>query len=123
MTTTFTRYPYTGPGDQITVPAVESPWSSGRTARTIEHQLLEGSRTLYTLRPPRPSAGTMRLRFETVTAAHTARDFFSTPAEFDMFPIDPPELAGRFAVTGGDIAVTQEIGSWVVALPWREVLP
>ncbi|GEB94385.1 hypothetical protein [Microbacterium lacticum] len=120
--TTFTRYPYAGPSDQLVVSTVESPWSSVRTVRTIEHQLLESSMTLYTLRPPRPSAGTMKLRLPSITAAHAARDFFSTPSEFGMSPVNPPELAGRFVVTGGDITVAQDVGSWVVSLPWREVL-
>lgn len=120
--TVFTRYPFTGPGDQIDVPAVDAPWTSARESRTIEHQLLESSKTLYTLRPPRPSAGVMTLRFPDAAAAHAARDFFSTPAEFDMYPVDPPELSARFVVTGGDIAITQATGSWTLTLPWREVI-
>ncbi|EPD83299.1 hypothetical protein HMPREF1529_02675 [Microbacterium sp. oral taxon 186 str. F0373] len=119
---TFTRYPYTGPIDQLDVPSIDAPWTSARESRTIEHQLLESSKTLYTLRPPRPSAGAMTLRFPDAASAHAARDFFSTAAEFDMYPVDPPELSARFVVTGGDIAITQETGSWTLTLPWREVI-
>lgn len=121
--TVFTRYPYSGPGDQLDVPIIESNWSSARAARTIDHQLLESSRTLYTLRNPRPRSGTMRLRFPTSADAHAAEAFFSAAAEYDVFPIDPPELSARFVVTGGDITVTQDDGSWTLSLPWREVLP
>lgn len=123
MSHTFTRYPYTGPEDHIAVPTVEAPWTSARTARTIAHQLLEDAKNIFTLRPPAPRTGEMLLRFPTPTDAHTAANFFATPAEFDLYPVDPPELSARFTVTGGDIRVEQSIGSWVVRLPWMEVIP
>lgn len=120
---TITRYPYTGPSDVLTVPRVESPWSTSRASRTIAHQLLESSKALFTLRPPAPRSGTMLCRFPTSAAAHAAADFLASPAEFDLYPVDPPELSARFVVTGGDITVAQDVGSWTVTFRWMEALP
>ena len=120
--TSITRYPYTGPADVLDVPRVEAPWSTSRASRTIAHQLLESSRNLFTLRPPAPRTGQMLCRFATSAAAHAAADFLASPAEFDLYPIDPPELAARFAITG-DITVAQDVGSWTVTFGWTEALP
>lgn len=120
--TTITRYPYTGPADRLDVPRIESPWSTARTSRTIAHQLLESSKNLFTLRPPAPRTGQAVCRFPTSAAAHAAAAFLASPAEFDLYPVDPPELSARFVVTGGDITVTQDVGSWTVTYRWMEVL-
>jgi hypothetical protein len=123
MSATFTRYPYTGPADQLTPVAIEAPWTSARATRTIAHQLLESETAVYTLRHPGPRTGSMLLHFASSADAHAAAEFFSTPAEFDLFPVDPPELAARFVVVGGSIPVTQTAVDWTVTLPWSEVLP
>ena len=120
--TTITRYPYTGPADMLNVPRIEAPWSSSRASRTIAHQLLESSKNLFTLRPPAPRVGEMLCRFPTSAAAHAAADFLAAPAEFDLYPVDPPELTARFVITGGTIDVTQDIGSWTVRFRWMEVI-
>lgn len=120
--TAFTRYPATGPSDTLDVPIVEAPWTTARTSRTVAHQLLESSKNLFTLRPHAPRTGQMTCRFPTSSAAHAAADFFASPNEFGISPVDPPELAARFVVTGGDITVTQEVGSWTVRFRWMEVI-
>lgn len=121
MTATITRHDAAGT-ETITGFRVESPWASRRTSRTITHHLLQDSVAVFTLRAPEPRSGQMLLRFPTAAAAHAAVDFLSVPAEYSLDPVDPPELAARFAIAGGDIALTEDIGSWTITLPWVEVL-
>ncbi|WP_315551256.1 hypothetical protein [Microbacterium aurum] len=121
--TSITRYPYTGPGDVLDVPRLEAPWTSARTSRTIAHQLLESSKNVFTLRDPAPRTGLIVCRFPTSEAAHTAADFLASPAEFDLYPVDPPELSARFVIAGGATTITQDVGSWTVSFAWMEVLP
>ncbi|WP_341999392.1 hypothetical protein MRBLWH7_000802 [Microbacterium sp. LWH7-1.2] len=65
----------------------------------------------------------MLLHFASSADAHSGAAFFATPAEFDLFPVDPPELSARFVVIGGSIAVAQTAVDWTVTVPWKEVLP
>ena len=102
---------------------MEAPWSTSRASRTLAHQLLESSKNLFTLRPHAPRTGEMLCRFATSSEAHAAADFFASPAEFGLSPVDPPELAARFVVTGGSITVSQDVGSWTVSYKWMEVIP
>lgn len=116
----FTRHG----ADEVTldVEIVEAPWTSSRATRTTAHQLLQSPATLYTFTAPEPRAGRMRFRFHTAATAHEAAEFFAVPAEFSFDPESVPEIAARFVVTGGSIDVSQDLRTWVVAIPWREVL-
>ncbi|QOC24782.1 hypothetical protein IC744_16090 [Microbacterium hominis] len=120
--TVFTRLPGDSPDDQLTVARVDAPWSDTVESRTLEHQLLESSTTLFTFRPPRAPNGTMHLRFTDSATAYAARAFFTAAAHFRVTDPGPVVLPAVFAVSPGTLSVTQEVGSWVLALPWREVI-